>query len=652
MKNKILYSVLLVFMLTMFSGCKFLDNEPDDFKTDDMIWFNEDETEAYLYNIYSQIPQANAFQGDPWLGLADEIDLSWNVYPTYNINLGNWNPSTNFYVRWDNFYKAIRASFTFEKNVGRNPELSEEQIVQYTAESKFLRAYYYWLIISQYGPAVLVKDVVELDADWSTYARAPFDDCVDYICKLMDEAEADLPYSWSNNTSWLGKPTKIACRAVKAKALVLAASPQWNGNSAYSSFRNADGSALASTTYDENKWKKAADACAAVIDIADVSGVKLYRNEEDGDGEVNPYKSVRDVMLVNWNKEIIFGRAGFNQNGWQVHCSPSPNNLGGVGPTQRIVDAFYMENGRSIDDPTSGYIETGFATEGGDNWNPDNLDVTEDRATMLSEIRTGDAWGHWPGDWNMFANREPRFYAAILYNKRVIPQLATDLTTRNYYSTVDQQNGYGRVELYFGGMSRGAGSTTFYPRTGYLALKNVDPMSDMRTRTYAGVRSEIKIRYAEILLDYIESLNEYAPGNSDIQKYWDMIRDRAGIPGIFNVYPAIKGDKNQQREYILKERQIELCFEGDRYYTTRRRLLAGTPDTGDDNDVNRKYGDGGRMWGLNINSGIPSGNSFTYTGFYDKTAFETRVFENKMYLFPIPQSEIDEAPNIVQNPGW
>jgi len=452
MKNNILYSIIIVFLLATFTGCDFLDNEPDDLKTDDMIWSNEDETEAYLYNVYSQIPQAAFYQDDPWIGCADEIDLSWNVYKTYSINLGNWDPSTNFYVKWDNFYNAIRASFVFEANVGKCSELSAEQITQYKAEVKFLRGYYYWLIISQYGPAVLVKDVVELDADWSDCARAPFDECVDYICEMMDEAEEYLPYSWSDNSTWLGKPTKIACRAVKAKALVMAASPQWNGNSAYASFKNNDGTALATTTYDENKWKEAAAACAAVIDIADSSGVALYRNEVNGDGEINPFKSVRDVMLENWNCEIIFGRAGFYQNGWQVHCSPSPNNLGGVGPTQRVVDAFYMNNGRTIDDSESGYVETGFATEGGENWNPDNLNTTSARTTMLSQIRTGDAWGHWPGDWNMFANREARFYNAILYNKRIIPQLATDTDTRNYYSTKSQQNGYGRVELYYGGM--------------------------------------------------------------------------------------------------------------------------------------------------------------------------------------------------------
>ena len=659
MKNKLLYIGLLLFYSAFFTGCNYLEKQPDDMKTDEMIWSSRTETEKYLYNVYSQIPAANLHQDDPWLGCSDEIDLTWNVYATYKINLGNWNPSTSFYVKWDDFYRAIRASFIFENNVDRCPELSSDLKTQYKAEVKFLRGFYYWYIIRQYGPAVLIKQATLVGEDWNSYARVPFDDCVSYICQLMDEAEANLPLTWNDNKVWLGKPTKLACKAIKAEALLMAASPQWNGNKEYASFKNADGTPLASATYDENKWKKAAAAALDVINLAPSAGVKLYKNNENGDGTVfNPYKSVRDAILKNWNCEIIFGRsqALADQNAWAVHSSPGPNNLGGVGPTQRVVDAFYMKNGRTIDDPQSGYVETGFAKAGDDNWNPQNLNLTNDRVKMIAAIRSGDAWGHWPGDWNMYANREPRFYASILYNKRVIPQISDDVAKRNYYSTnttaAKQQDGYGRVELYYGGVSRSSGSYTYYPRTGYLALKNIDPQTNMRDRTYSTPHCEIFIRYAKVLLNYIEALNEYDPGNSDIAKYWNMIRERAGIPGIFEVYPGIKGNKEQQREYILRERQIELCFETDRYFTTRRRWLAHTPDTGDDNDVYRKYGEGGRFWGMNINGGSTTTNSFAYTGFYTRTAFETRVFEKKMYLFPIPQTEVEKGKGLVQNPWW
>ncbi len=658
--RKILFAGLISSTLIM-TGCEFLEKQPDDMKTDAMIWSSRVETEKYLYNVYSQMPMPLLHNDAPWLGLSDEVDLTWNVYPTYNINLGNWNPSTGYYNLWTPYYKAIRASFVFENNVDKCGELSSDLKKQYKAEAKFLRGFYYLQILKQYGPAVLIREELPISADWNNFPRAPFDECVEYIAQMMDEAEADLPLHWQNDRQWLGKPNKVVCRAVKAEAFLFAASPQWNGNADYAGFKNRDGKALASTTYDENKWKRSAEASYAVIQIAEnnpAANIRLYKNNENGDGATfSPYKSVRDVTLKRWNCEIIYGRAGFDQNAWEVHTSPGTYNLGGVAPTQRVIDAFLMKNGKGIYEEGSGYVEEGFAAQGGSNWNPRSLDLAADRVRMIEDIRSGEAWGHWPGDWNMYANREPRFYAFVLYNKRPIPQLPPDIAKRDYFSTgntvVKQQNGYGRVELYYGGFSRGSGASTFYPRTGYLVLKNTDPQSNMRDRVYVNIgRHFTYIRYANVLLNYIEALNEYDPGNANIEKYWNMIRERAGVPGVFVSNPEIRGNKELQREYIIKERQIELCFEGDRYYTTRRRWVAHTPDTGTAEDYKRKYGDGGRFWGMDINAGEAGTNSFEYTGFYKRVAFETRVFDRKMCLFPIPQSEVDKNFEMVQNPGW
>src|SRR5690625_7136810 len=105
----------------------------------------------------------------------------------------------------------------------------------------------------------------------------------------------------------------------------------------YSGFVNSDGTPLVSTTFDQDVWHRAVDANKAVIDLAEKVGVKLYRNHENGKGNrFNPYKSVRQVHIDNWNPEIIWGKSYYDPNGWNVHASPGPNNLGGAGPTQRI----------------------------------------------------------------------------------------------------------------------------------------------------------------------------------------------------------------------------------------------------------------------------------------------------------------------------
>lgn len=98
-------------------------------------------------------------------------------------------------------------------------------------------------------------------------------------------------------------------------------------------------------------------------------------------------------------------------------------------------------------------------------------------------------------------------------------------------------------------------------------------------------------------------------------------------------------------EYIIRERQIELCFEGDRYFTTRRLWKAHTPDkivtdpvTGEEKD-GRIYGDGGSMWGMNVDAGDVGSNDFNFEGFYKRAVFEERKFNKEYYLFPIPQKK-------------
>lgn len=652
-------SIVLLFL--SFSCADYLDITPSGQMTDEKLWSSKDNVEKYLFSIYAGIKSPQLYQDDPWVGCSDEADLTWTVYVTYSMNLGNWSEGVDYYNQYNNWYYAIRQSFELESNIDRCRELTDSEIVRMKAEAKFLRGYFYWMLLRQYGPLVLIKEAVKYDDDFSMKVRSPYDECVAYICQMMDEAEVDLPLHWWDDTSNLGRPNKIICKSIKAVVLHHAASPQFNGNTDYANFKNPDGTELVSTTYSEQKWKDAAEACYEVIKIAEEQPniLHLYKNTIDGgDKEFNPYKSVVGLQVTGWNKEVIFARARPNSlRGWMIHAAPGPSSLGGVAPTQRLVDAFLMKNGKPIEYPGSGYKESGWTGTGGDNWNPNKHDIETDagKKAMITDIRNCDAWGHWPDEWNMFANREPRFYGAIMYNKRVIPPLPNDFGRRNYFNSPGQQTGLGRVELYYGGTSRQSGNYTFYPRTGYLAFKRMDPLSEMGNeseRVWPRDYVEMHLRYATILLNYIEALNEYNPAHPDIRKYWDEIRDRAGVVSAFVATPEIAGNKDLQREYIIRERMIELCFEGDRYFTTRRLWLAHKKDEGR-NEGEERYGDGGRMYGLSISAGNTTTNNFAYEGFYKRVPFETRVFEKQFYLFPLPKDEVDKGEGqIVQNPWW
>ena len=231
----------------------------------------------------------------------------------------------------------------------------------------------------------------------------------------------------------------------------------------------------------------------------------------------------------------------------------------------------------------------------------------------LHNARFEDWYGFFApaGTRNMFVNREPRFYVNICFN--------------GAYWIGDQKT---RIQLYYTGGS-GKKGTWDYPRSGYIAIKNVSPSSNPLNNNYIK-RPFLMMRYAEMLLNYVEALNEYDPGNPDIEKYLNLIRERGGLG------PVQSGlSQELMREQIRLERRIELCFEQLRYFDTRRWLIA-------------EQTDGGPFYGMNVDAG----NSFTDEAFYEKTVFETRVFRPEFYLFPIPQSEINRDPQIVQNPGW
>lgn len=606
--SKIIAAVLL--SVVFLSCSKYLDKKPDNLLTEEQVWQTKANAEAYLHNVYSYV---NNTDGGDWasMGASDESSVCVTTVNVRQMVSGNWSAASWYFYTWGNFYSGIRKSFVFEDNIDKVPsaEISDELKKQYKAEARYLRGWYYWQLLKQYGPYVKLTGPIAQDADFNQYPRAPFDTCVAHINELMNQAYTDLPAKWPSSSNY-GRPTKGSCLAVKAQAALLAASPLWNGNPRFAAFKNADGKQLASTGYDANKWKLAADAAKAVIDL---NTYKLFTNIDEGDASFDPYLSVRNLFLTNWNDEIIFAATGWWTWGYTKCASPGPGGYNMYNATQNLVDAFAMSNGRTIDDATSGYVETGFA---GDD--------------------AANSWGHKKGEWNMYVNREPRFYAYVQYNGRPV-LAAPSADDKNYFSSDANRDGRGRTEMYYNGKS-GQKSNGTNNITGYNALKRISPNDNIRHDVVAYHGPYILMRYAEILLDYAEALNEYDPGNPDIVTYLNKVRIRAGLPGIETVYPDAIGNKELMRKHILRERNVELCFESDRYYTLNRRLMMNDPGIQ-------------TIYGMNVN-GDDGGLGFSYTGFYTRTLFQQRYWDNKMYLFPIQQTDIERNRALVQNPGW
>ena len=614
------YLAAVVVTLSLFSCEKdFLNQVPEDRITIEQVFQRRKYSEEYLANIYNYIPNEAYRNRTIWEGASDDADITYDRpndgYDSYPMNLGKWNAASNYYNKWNTYYNGIRSATYFIQNIGKNAEIlalnnassnkGTELINQYRNEARFLRAYFYYNLLRQYGPFIIVGDE-PLSGDLqpsdpeSNLPRNTFDECVDYIVSEMEAAKVGLPKHFTDQRAQdklteFGRITQAICDAYISKTLLIAASPQFNGNPDYAGFTNKDGKQLISAQYDPNKWKKAADAAKRVITDYNFELYKKY----NANGTLDPFLSCRDVFLDPWNSEVIFCRTSNNLKDWERSVNPrTASGYAAVGVTQQLVDEFEMNNGQRpilgyntngspIVNAASGYSETGF---------------TNFRAPGASAASS---------TFNMYVNREPRFYVNVTYNG----------------SEWSNSDGVRTVELHFTGTSGKKGSWDF-PRTGYIARKNVSPNSNPRTAVYSA-RPFVITRYAEILLNYVEALNEYDPGNPDILTYLNQIRNRAGLPN------ATSGTQEQMREKIRHERRVELALEGLRYTDTRRWLIA-------------EQTDGGPFYGMNVDAGTRVSDLV----FYQRTVFERRVFRKNYYLFPIPQSEIDRNQNMVQNPGW
>ena len=170
-------------------------------------------------------------------------------------------------------------------------------------------------------------------------------------------------------------------------------------------------------------------------------------------------------------------------------------------------------------------------------------------------------------------------------------------------------------------------------KTGQYLLKYIDPeLNLLEGRT--SVHTWVLIRLAEVYLNYIEALNEYQPAHSDIKIYYNKIRQREGIK-----MPELPDglDQDAVRQKIRHERRIELAFEDHRLWDARRWMIAA------DNEMGKGVLNI-PLRGLEIlnRGGVPS---------YSPIEIEKRNFEPKMYLYPIPQGDLDIA-GWSQNPLW
>ena len=573
MKKKILLFMLPC--LTVLTSCEdYLDRDVETALNETIAFSSYENAMNVAYSVYGDLPQGlseiwGSASSAMMAAATDEAEFTIQTHAVQKFNTGSWLPTDMPDNPLNRYYASIRKVYNFLENadninyddVRDNPsqpgtyEARLKDVQQLKYEVLLLRAFYMFELIKRYGGVPIVKEKLKLDTDYSTLKRNTLEECVNEIIYWCDEVSKEGALPVKQPDAELGRLTAGAAKALKSQVLLFAASELWNNPSWASGYAHPE--LISLPAGDRNaRWKAAADAAKAVIDMSGEAGYAL-----------DTYANLFGTTAFR-SKEIIFCRRDAASNSFEKVNLPISYDLvtGGNCPSQNLVDAFQVKVNASASE---------------------NFD-----------------WSNPTHKANPYENRDSRLKAFILVNNEWFKE-------RN-------------VEIWAGGRD-GAGVRNATP-TGYYIKKFVYQWSNL-TKNETSVHTWIYTRLAEIYLNYIEALNEYKPGDSDIKKYYDLIRSRADMPGL----PAGLS-QDEVRKLIRQERFVELCFEGKRWFDLRRWM--------DDETLKQP------LRKVDITK-LPNGG-FTYVA----GKLEDRSFEKKMYFYPIPQSELNKLPDWEQNPLW
>lgn len=397
--------------LGSLSSCVDLDSDKyfEDRRTLESVFTNRQQTQEWLAYAYYFLLRENVdvgnksgsfyncfddcvYYGDRDSKLfgdnKDDVRVSYNSY-----RMGLYEEDFNNYV-WQMCYKGIYQASVFIHNVDMNPQMTDLEKLDYKGQARFVRAYFYWLLLRKYG---LVPIVPEEGVDYTlsyeamSQPRNTYEEVVEHISKEMIQAANEIQY-YKRDQENAARPTKGACLATRALAYIYAASPLANGQLANGQhdeskvdakiaedFRNKDGQYLLSREYDESKWARAAAACKDVMELnqyelyhttKSTSGTATITPPDDGNfsqknwpngwADIDPQLSYANLfngnVAIQDNPEIIFSRVSgmLRQNEYSIESivlHSMPVSCGGWntnGLTQKMVDAFYMNDGTDV----------------------------------------------------------------------------------------------------------------------------------------------------------------------------------------------------------------------------------------------------------------------------------------------------------------
>jgi hypothetical protein len=622
------------------SSCKkpFLDVVPDNVSTIANAFVSKAEAEKYLFTCYSYLPTGADPTYNVGLTAGDEV---WVEDPANHIRSTNvlqlprgFQNSSDPIANYMNGtrdaagnYRAIRDCNVFLENVSDLTKVRDLDIdtrERWIAEAQFLKAFYHFQLFRAYGPIPIIDKNLAIDASIEDVRvkRRPVDEVVAYIAGLYDLAASKLPLTIQNEGSDLGRLTKPIALSMKARLLVTAASPLFNGNPDYNSFKNKDGELLFNSTYSAEKWQVAADACKAAIDACESQNIHLYKFPAQTvklSDTTMTQMSIRNAMSEKWNDELIWGltvnNIGFSSF-FQSMCAGQYdfNNADAaksanrplLGPTIKMAKMFYTKNGVPI-----------------------NEDKTLDFSN-ISKLRVGNHAERFyikEGETTARLNfdREPRYYADLGFDRGV-------WYMANSPTKTDVDTWWLK--------SRGAeiGQSSPIPIAGFYMKKALNWHYEWATVTYLNYPWP-EMRLGDLYLLYAEALNEAQGPGAAAYDYLNRVRERAGLPTVqvswtnFSINPTKYTTKDGLRAIIQRERAVELCFEGQRYWDLLRWKTAGV-------ELNSN------VTGWSISENSPE------LYYRERSIYSRHFVIPRDYLWPIQENDLLVNQNLVQNPNW
>lgn len=619
MKKYIRSIILAVGGLFTTMGCNddFVNTQPLDQVSESAVWTDAVLSERFVVHIYTYLGQGG-FDEQMIASLSDETMFTHTGRGITTITESRSNPAdigwVNYTHEWGNMYRGIRAANIAIKNLSEPKFQNSNGIVeQLMGEAKFMRAFLYHQLVRFYGAVPLVDRPYELGEETYEVPRNTMEECINFIVKDCDDAATLM----GDRSMVKGRASKTAALALKARMLLYAASDLLDANTAKSkstamaAYGNPELVAITTGSRAE-RWQKAKTAAKAVVDLS------KHQYMLDLSAPATSANGTQNFKNLSYSRnggeaDMIMGRYFTNakgEAGGEIGKYNGPNgyhNWAGNTPLQQFVDAYELADG------------------------------------------TRFSWSNAANAKSPYTNRDPRFYASVMYDgagwkPRTADVAAKDPANQIQTGQYEITDGSG-AKITYNGLDTRLSSVEDWngTRTGYYMRKFLDENPAIEDQN---TRQQIPwpvLRYTEAVLNYIEACIELGE-EQEARSWLNKIRFRAGMPAVTDSGEALR---NRYRN----ERLIELAFESHRYHDIRRWMIA--PVT-----VGRKADY------ISIRGTLKPGKTVTLykydTNNYDYTytvlpidpGTENRNWLDKMYFLPIHRDEINRNEQLKQNPGF